>query len=138
MRTSKLGRGTTSRRVTRSGCRRAVSSIARLLGVSRSTIYRYLPELKPDGPTAIEIPLARVELEAPGARAAREVMVALGALTSARSMRSAGVWCGVRCAVCRRSVDCLGRFGVVGRGVPVDGVVGCGPAGQEVQCVLGG
>ncbi|MEV6156848.1 helix-turn-helix domain-containing protein [Nonomuraea sp. NPDC052129] len=43
-----------------------VSSIARLLGVSRSTIYKYLPELRPDGPKAIEIPLARVELEAPG------------------------------------------------------------------------
>ncbi|MDP4510239.1 helix-turn-helix domain-containing protein [Nonomuraea turcica] len=43
-----------------------VSSIARLLGVSRSTIYKYLPELKPDGPAAIEIPIARAELEAPG------------------------------------------------------------------------
>jgi len=42
----------------------AISSIARLLGVSRSTIYKYLPELKPDGPPAIEVPAARAELEA--------------------------------------------------------------------------
>jgi DNA invertase Pin-like site-specific DNA recombinase len=40
-----------------------ISSIARLLGVSRSTIYKYLPELKPVGPVAIEIPTARAELE---------------------------------------------------------------------------
>jgi transposase-like protein len=42
-----------------------ISSIARLLGVSRSTIYKYLPELKPDGPVALEIPTARTELEPP-------------------------------------------------------------------------
>nr|WP_083897562.1 helix-turn-helix domain-containing protein [Nocardia vinacea] len=32
----------------------SVSSIARLLGVSRSTIYKYLPELGPDRPPVIE------------------------------------------------------------------------------------
>jgi DNA invertase Pin-like site-specific DNA recombinase len=31
-----------------------VSSIARLLGVSRSTIYKYVPELKPTGLQQIE------------------------------------------------------------------------------------
>ncbi|MGI5170447.1 helix-turn-helix domain-containing protein [Spirillospora sp. CA-253888] len=31
-----------------------ISSIARLLGVSRSTIYKYVPELKPTGIQQIE------------------------------------------------------------------------------------
>ncbi|WP_127933059.1 helix-turn-helix domain-containing protein [Nonomuraea polychroma] len=39
-----------------------VSSIARLLGVSRSTIYKYVPGLTTGRP-AIEQPTARAELE---------------------------------------------------------------------------
>ncbi len=41
-----------------------VSSIARLLGVSRSTIYKYVPELVGGGRPAIEAPAARPEIEA--------------------------------------------------------------------------
>jgi len=41
-----------------------VSSIARLLNVSRSTIYKYVPELTTGRP-AIEQPTARAELDAP-------------------------------------------------------------------------
>ncbi|GAA5063917.1 DNA invertase Pin-like site-specific DNA recombinase [Thermocatellispora tengchongensis] len=40
-----------------------VSSIARLLGVSRSTIYKYVPELA-TGHFAVEQPARRAELEA--------------------------------------------------------------------------
>ncbi|RSN16220.1 DNA invertase [Nonomuraea sp. WAC 01424] len=42
-----------------------IASIARLLGVSRSTIYKYLPELKPDAPAALPVPPRRAELAAP-------------------------------------------------------------------------
>lgn len=42
-----------------------VASIARLLGVSRSTIYKYVPELKNGGDRqAIEVPTVRAELTA--------------------------------------------------------------------------
>ncbi|MFD8533931.1 recombinase family protein [Streptosporangium canum] len=42
-----------------------VASIARLLGVSRSTIYKYVPELKTGGDRqSIDAPAARAELEA--------------------------------------------------------------------------
>ncbi|MET9344925.1 recombinase family protein [Nonomuraea sp. NPDC003804] len=51
-----------------------VSSIARLLGVSRSTIYKYVPELTPDGGQQIElgdVPTSRPELAvSPGTRRA--------------------------------------------------------------------
>jgi ACT domain-containing protein len=41
-----------------------IASIARLLGVSRSTIYKYVPELKTGGDhQAIDVPAARAELE---------------------------------------------------------------------------
>ncbi|GAA3711101.1 hypothetical protein GCM10022224_090680 [Nonomuraea antimicrobica] len=39
-----------------------VSSIARLLGVSRSTIYKYVPELASGRPVVVQ-PTARAELE---------------------------------------------------------------------------
>lgn len=43
----------------------SIASIARLLGVSRSTIYKYLPELKTGGDRqAIEVSAARAELTA--------------------------------------------------------------------------
>lgn len=42
-----------------------VSSIARLLNVSRSTIYKYVPELA-SGRPVVEQPAARAELEAGG------------------------------------------------------------------------
>ena len=41
-----------------------VSSIARLLGVSRATIYKYVPELTGGGRPAIEAPSAHLEIEA--------------------------------------------------------------------------
>lgn len=42
-----------------------IASIARLLGVSRSTIYKYVPELKTGGDRqTIDAPAARAELEA--------------------------------------------------------------------------
>ncbi|MFF0526827.1 recombinase family protein [Nocardia amikacinitolerans] len=40
-----------------------VSSIARVLGVSRSTIYKYVPELGPTATTVIDAAPAAVELE---------------------------------------------------------------------------
>jgi transposase-like protein len=41
-----------------------VSSIARLLGVSRSTIYKYVPELKPTGiqPVETNVPESHPEI----------------------------------------------------------------------------
>ncbi|MEV4177810.1 helix-turn-helix domain-containing protein [Nonomuraea sp. NPDC049709] len=47
----------------RSSTPNTVSSIARLLGVSRSTIYKYVPDLATGRP-AVEPPTARAELEA--------------------------------------------------------------------------
>ncbi|WP_067792541.1 helix-turn-helix domain-containing protein [Actinomadura formosensis] len=41
-----------------------VSSIARLLGVSRSTIYKYVPELTTGSRRAVEVPTTRTEIEA--------------------------------------------------------------------------
>ncbi|WP_433227928.1 helix-turn-helix domain-containing protein [Actinomadura formosensis] len=41
-----------------------VSSIARLLGVSRSTIYKYVPELTTGSRRAVEVPTTRAEIEA--------------------------------------------------------------------------
>jgi DNA invertase Pin-like site-specific DNA recombinase len=41
-----------------------VSSIARLLGVSRATIYKYVPELTGEGRPVIEAPSARLQIEA--------------------------------------------------------------------------
>jgi transposase-like protein len=41
-----------------------VSSIARLLGVSRSTIYKYVPELTGGSPLAIQARATRAEIEA--------------------------------------------------------------------------
>jgi transposase-like protein len=41
-----------------------VSSIARLLGVSRATIYKYVPELTSGGRPVIEAPGPRLEAEA--------------------------------------------------------------------------
>jgi predicted transcriptional regulator len=41
-----------------------VSSIARLLGVSRSTVYKYVPELATGDRQAIQRPSARAELAA--------------------------------------------------------------------------
>ncbi|MEU8250648.1 helix-turn-helix domain-containing protein [Nonomuraea sp. NPDC048916] len=46
-----------------------IASIARLLGVSRSTIYKYLPELKTGGDhQTIDVPTVRAELQAPSTR----------------------------------------------------------------------
>lgn len=44
-----------------------VSSIARLLGVSRSTVYKYVPELKPGGDRRLQtdVPEPRAELSPP-------------------------------------------------------------------------
>ncbi|WP_240808702.1 helix-turn-helix domain-containing protein [Microbispora catharanthi] len=44
-----------------------VSSIARLLGVSRSTIYKYVPEVKPGGDRQLQtdVPEPRAELSPP-------------------------------------------------------------------------
>lgn len=41
-----------------------VSSIARLLGGSRATIYKYVPELTGGGRPVIEAPSAHLEIEA--------------------------------------------------------------------------
>ena len=41
-----------------------VSSIARLLGVSRATVYKYVPELAGGGRPVIEAPSAHAEIEA--------------------------------------------------------------------------
>lgn len=43
-----------------------VSSIARLLGVSRSTLYKYVPELLPDAPPAIGAPSPAAAIESAG------------------------------------------------------------------------
>jgi len=40
-----------------------ISLIAWLLGVSRSMIYKYRPELQTDGPVSIVVPPAHAELE---------------------------------------------------------------------------
>jgi len=41
-----------------------IASIARLLGVSRSTLYKYIPELKDGRRSLPEVPAARAELPA--------------------------------------------------------------------------